>query len=173
MLQRYKPSPTSSRVAAAVLGLSLALGATPAFSQDTPAIDQPMFGTLTTDGWALEIHDPATDGSIFVPVNNMIDGHMRAIMESISQAEETPIDLYTLQPQVEVYLYDTESSSRLEAYDFESSIVPLTPCPWGYCLPPWLLDAEERLESSGVGADEYSVPVVNFEDIQRYLQLID
>ncbi len=115
MLQRYQLSPTSSRVAAAVFGLSLALGATPAFSQDTPAIDQPMYGTLTTDGWALEIHDPATDGSIFVPVNNMIDGHMRAIMESISQAEETPIDLYyPAATRVEVYLYDTESSSRLE-----------------------------------------------------------
>lgn len=170
MLRRYQLSPTSSYMTVAAIGLSIALSANPVFSQDVPVIGQPMFGTVKTDGWALEIHNPATDGSIFVPINSTIEERMQTIVERIAQAEDTPIDLYALKPEMEVYLYDSENSNRLEAYEFGDSIIPLTPCLRGYCLPPWLFDTAARPESPGFGMADPSVPVVNGEDIKRYLR---
>jgi hypothetical protein len=173
MLPRYRLSPTSSCLTVTALAMSIALSATSAFSEDVPVINQPMFGTVKTDGWALEIHNPATDGSIFVPFNSTIEGQMQAIIERIAEAEKTPINFYTLQPNMEVYLYDSENANRLESYELGSSAIPLSPCLWGYCLPPWLLDTAVRPESPGFGITDPSVPVVNSEDIMRYLRPMD
>jgi hypothetical protein len=171
MQLRYQPSPIYSSITIAVLSLIGVLTSNMTVAQEGEIPVQPFFGTVQTDGWAFEVLNPGTDTSIYLPANITSERRMRDIMERISEAEEKPIEFFDLQPGMEVYLFDSKSSTRADSVETEGLIVPLTPCPAGYCLPPWMfIDPLARLSTHGSDTEGPSIPVVDAVDFGKYFR---
>ena len=141
-----------------------------AVAQEGAPPAQPLFGTVQTDGWAFELLEPESGTSIYLPFHLAAEQKMRNVIGQISAAEKKPIEFFTIQPNVEVFLFNSESLIRIDGVETDDLTLPLTPCPAGYCLPPWVFDSLERLSTSGWKTGTPRIPVVDVENFGKYLQ---
>lgn len=166
----YKRSPAPKTVLVIMFFLANLVISCMARAEESEAPKNLLFGSSEKDGWALELVDTESASSIFLPFGVSAKGHLRSVNEHISAAEHKPIKFYSLKSEVNAFLYNSEKADRLYSVEANEIIVPLTPCPSGWCLPPWFSQSLDSSNEPSVASIE-GIPIVASQDLSRYFQI--